>query len=160
EYGDEAYFTNELGAAEWLYHGRGFNQETWSSGYAWAAQATGIDCLNHPELLLIAANSARVTAAFVRMKGIPAQAEAHNWTEVRRLWNGGSNGLDVVLAHVNALLALPYPPDAPPAPVETDVPSRRTTVIAECGLKREPAHGGEDLATIPAGGQIIDLGDR
>lgn len=37
---------------------------------------------------------------------------------------------------------------------------QRRKAIAACGLKPQPAHGGPDLATIPAGGQLIDSGKR
>lgn len=157
EYGNEAYWRGELGD-QWWYHGRGFNQRTWLDAYRGDGAILGLDLVNHPELLLEPVNSARDTALFVQQKGIPALAAAGNWYGVREAWNGGLNGIDSVMAHVNALLALPYAPDAPAAPVTY-------RVIAPCALKTFPNHicpAAHDAMRLPVhlkpGDQVVATG--
>lgn len=98
----------ELAAAQARYApytGRGFIQLTWRENYAKAGEALGLDLVEHPELAMEPETSARIFAWFFRTRGINVVADRKDWRTVRRLVNGGTNGLDAFLAFVVALQA-------------------------------------------------------
>jgi hypothetical protein len=68
-------------------------------------------------------------------------------------YNGGLVDFNVATDAGLAALWQPAAPPAPPGPV-------RRTVIATCGLKPNPVHGGPNLATIFAGNQILQYPQR
>lgn len=161
EYGNEAYWRGELGD-QWWYHGRGFCQRTWLAGYQQSAAGLGLDCVNHPELLLVPVNSARDTALFVKQKpGMLAACAAANWVLVRELWNGGTNGLDVVLGYIDALVKMPYPPDEPP------LKGRQFHLVTKTDLLTKPAIGAPKAidpnhhpVTLPVGTVVVATGGQ
>ncbi len=89
------------------YYGRGFVQRTWRTGYQASATALKIDCVTHPDLLLQPANAANDLALFWATKpGLVTACNASQWPAVRRLVNGGTNGLEDFTACVTQLLLL------------------------------------------------------
>lgn len=86
------------------YEGRGFIQRTWEASYIADGNALNLDLYHHPELLLDPVNAARDACLFWKQKaGLVVACTSKNWREVRRLVNGGTNGLDVFLSDVAAL---------------------------------------------------------
>lgn len=89
------------------HYGRGHIQLTWESNYKAAGEAIGVDLVSNPDLALDPAVSAKVLAWYFATHGggplIPEAARRGDWTEVRRLVQGGSAGLDRLLEIVNAL---------------------------------------------------------
>ena len=89
------------------YYGRGFLQHTWKDAYIAIGNALGIDLVNNPDMLLDAPTAARAAAWWWKHKpGLVAACTAQKWKVVRRIVNGGYNGLDVFLHDVEALLPL------------------------------------------------------
>lgn len=108
--------------------GRGFDQTTWEAGYREVGQFLGRDLLVNPDLLLRADLSARVIAWRFAKKGVPSKdgtrswtfaqlCRDHDWEWVRRGIQGGTNGLDRLIAITAALggapVVIPFNPDAP-----------------------------------------------
>ena len=75
------------------YYGRGYIQLTWADNYRDCGEAIGEDLLGDPDLVLDPAVSARAAVWFWTNKGIPAVCEVGDWPRVRKLVNGGVNGL-------------------------------------------------------------------
>ena len=89
------------------YYGRGFVQRTWKAGYQESANKLHLDCVNHPDLLLQPVNAAADMALFFAEKpGLVDACNSRNWVKVRKLVNGGSNGLTSFLNCVQCLLKL------------------------------------------------------
>ncbi len=80
------------------FYGRGFIQLSLLPNYQEAGDALGIDLVGNPELAMDPVNAARIFAWFFRKHGIQGPAEAHDWTRLRRIVNGGTNGLPQFLA--------------------------------------------------------------
>lgn len=108
------------------FHGRGFIQLTHRSNYAkygpkvaelWGTSPNqpDFDLVGNPDQALNADISAAVAALYFRDHGgdgqarIPKAAAAGDWTEVRRLVQGGSAGLDRLVQIANALTAPAVP---------------------------------------------------
>lgn len=89
-----------------LYKGRGFIQLTGRANYTAYGRALNLDLQCHPELALTVQNSALILAQYFKDRGCDVQCNAKNWTKVRELVNGGSNGLDVFLSVVNQYLSV------------------------------------------------------
>lgn len=87
------------------FKGRGYIQITGRSNYTYYGGLIGIDLVNHPELALDAQNSARILALYFKYRGCDAACNANNWTEVRKIVNGGTNGLGEFLSVINQYLA-------------------------------------------------------
>lgn len=142
----EAFWNSEEWRKENLryypFYGRGFIQLTWESNYAaygpkiaelWGAAGHEPDfqLVQYPDRAMDPDISAAVAALYFRDHGgekqnrIPMAASIGNWTEVRRLVQGGSAGLEELVAYATGLLALP----APEIPVPSKDPLR--TAIAE-----------------------------
>lgn len=85
------------------FYGRGFVQLTWRGNYLDAGEVLGLDLVGNPDLALEPMTAARILARYFLGRGIPAAAEAGDWRKVRRLVNGGTNGLEDFLAAVKAL---------------------------------------------------------
>jgi len=85
------------------FYGRGFIQLTWRGNYLDAGEALGLDLVALPDLALEPGPAARILAYFLKARSVQAAAEAQDWKKVRRLVNGGKEGLDLFLAHVAAL---------------------------------------------------------
>lgn len=82
------------------YHGRGFIQLTGRSNYQAYGDKLGVDLENNPDLALDPVVSARVLALYFFNRGVDTAAHAQDWHQVRKLFNGGFNGLDVFLNYV------------------------------------------------------------
>ncbi len=84
-----------------LFKGRGYIQLTGFANYYNYGKSLGIDLVCHPELALTIENSAKILALYFRNRGCNTACDSKNWTQVRKLVNGGTNGLDVFLRVVN-----------------------------------------------------------
>lgn len=82
------------------FKGRGLIQLTGRNNYTHYGQILGIDLVNHPELMLDLDTSARVLALYFKERGCVSACNVQNWTWVRHLVNGGTNGLDLFLAKI------------------------------------------------------------
>lgn len=85
------------------FYGRGFIQLTWRGNYLDAGEALGIDLVGHPDLALEPVAAARILAYYLKTRGIESAAQAGDWQRVRKLVNGGTNGLKPFLTFVDAL---------------------------------------------------------
>lgn len=104
----EAYRRHEF--RYYPYYGRGLIQLTWLSNYERAEEELGIVGLyDNPDLALRQDHSALIFAWYFATHGgsplIPQAARQGRWIEVRRLVNGGSNGLGDFLKFVEDLQA-------------------------------------------------------
>lgn len=97
----------DLGNAQpgdgYRFRGRGFIQITGRANYAAYGAAVGRDLLVAPEDALIPGVSAQILARYFHDKGVAFAADAHDWIRVRRLVNGGTNGLADFMDAVHAL---------------------------------------------------------
>ena len=80
------------------FYGRGFIQLTWRGNYHDYGVKLGVFLEDSPDLALDPVIAARVLALYFKNHGVQAPAEAHDWTRVRRMVNGGTNGLERFLA--------------------------------------------------------------
>ena len=112
EWGNDAYLSKydnntQLGNTQpgdgVRYCGRGFVQLTGRYNYGAYGKALGIDLLAHPELALDAKTAAAILAYFFKLRRIPDTADSGDWTEVRKLVNGGTNGLQEFLNFIQTL---------------------------------------------------------
>jgi predicted chitinase len=113
EYGGEAYFTRQYEGRADLgntqpgdgarYHGRGFIQLTGRANYRTYGERYGADLVGQPDLALDAAIASQVFADYWVARGIPAACERGDWPQVRKSVQGGSNGLDRLIAMVQRL---------------------------------------------------------
>lgn len=102
--------------------GRGFIQLTWESNYRAAGKVLGVDLIGDPDLALFTEIAAPVLAWYFNTHGggplIPQAARRGDWREVRRLVQGGTDGLDRLVQIVSALggsvtmPVIPFNPDA------------------------------------------------
>jgi hypothetical protein len=89
----------------WPYYGRGFIQTTWLENYQAGGKALGIDLVGNPDHALDPSVSASLSAMFWREHKCHVAADAGDWVKVRKLVNGGTNGLQAFLFYVQNLLA-------------------------------------------------------
>lgn len=91
------------------WYGRGFTQLTWEDNYRVYGELISEDLLSDPDRAMEPRIAARVMAAYFANHGggplIPAAARAGNLTEVRRLVQGGSDGLPRLVSIATALQA-------------------------------------------------------
>lgn len=88
----------------WPYYGRGLIQLTWQSNYQYYGWMIGVPNLaDFPDKALTIEVSCPVFAVFFHDKGINLAAANEDWREVRRLVQGGSDGLPDLIRVVNAL---------------------------------------------------------
>jgi hypothetical protein len=87
------------------YKGRGYIQLTGRNNYEHFGNLIGVDLICHPELALEPINASRIFALYFKEKGCNKACDIKDWTKVRKLVNGGSNGLDTFLSVVNQYLA-------------------------------------------------------
>jgi hypothetical protein len=98
EYGGPAYFTRlyegrvDLGNTELgdgaRFHGRGFAQLTGRANYRHYGGLLHMDLVADPDKALDPDVAAEVFALFFKERGIGPLAEAHEWLEIRKRWNG------------------------------------------------------------------------
>jgi len=70
------------------YKGRGLIQLTGRANYSKFGLMTGLDLINHPELLLILENSIKVFVAYFKNRQVDVAASHADWFTVRKLVNG------------------------------------------------------------------------
>jgi putative chitinase len=87
------------------YCGRGYAQLTGRANYAAIGYQLGLDMLADPDLALEPNVAASIFGAFFKMKRIRKVADAGDWVQVRKLWNGGTNNLAGFLFYVKKLQA-------------------------------------------------------
>ncbi len=85
------------------FYGRGYVQLTWRDNYALYGQMIGEDLVTTPDRALQPDVAAKLLAAYFAARHIAPAAEAGDWPKVRRLVNGGTNGLTEFLTYVRAL---------------------------------------------------------
>lgn len=85
------------------YKGRGFIQITGRYNYENYGALIGKDLVCHPELALDIKNSAQILALYFKSRKVVEACEAKDWVKVRKLVNGGSNGLSVFLNIIRQL---------------------------------------------------------
>ena len=102
EYGDDAYFLRYEGRRDLgnvkagdgpRFRGRGLLQTTGRANYTTLAEVTGLDCVNHPELLADPANAVEAAVRFWSAHNLNRLADAADTKGVTRVINGGLNGL-------------------------------------------------------------------
>lgn len=114
EFGNTAYFTkhyenradlgnNQPGDGA-KYCGRGYVQITGRNNYKHYGDLLGVDLVNNPDLALDPAIAGKVIALYFKTHGCFEAANNQDWKKVRRLVNGGYNGLSVFQAMVDKLL--------------------------------------------------------
>lgn len=70
------------------YKGRGLIQLTGRANYSKFGLLTGLDLINHPELLLQVENSVKVFVAYFKNRQVDIAAAHADWLTVRKLVNG------------------------------------------------------------------------
>ena len=75
------------------FKGRGLLDTTGRWNYGELARETGLDCVNHPELLELPADAVEAATLFWQKRGCNAAADANDIRRVTFLVNGGYNGL-------------------------------------------------------------------
>jgi predicted chitinase len=86
------------------YAGRGLIQITGRSNYESYGKKLGIDLVADPELAMQPHVSASIFAAYWTERRIDMAAAAQDWRLVRKLVNGGYNGLPDFLSYVDRLI--------------------------------------------------------
>lgn len=100
-YGDRMGNGNAASGDGWRYRGRGLVQLTGKNNYAAYAKASGVDCVQHPDLLLEPQWSIDVAGWFWNSRGLNAWADKDDVRTVTKLINGGYNGLDDRIRYLN-----------------------------------------------------------
>ena len=86
------------------FEGRGFLQNTGRANYLRLGNVLKLDLINNPDLLLVPEHSARAAAYYWKDRGVDNACDYKLWKRVRRLVNGGYNGLDHFLGCVERLM--------------------------------------------------------
>lgn len=87
----------------WTFRGRSWPQLTGRDGYENVARVTGLPLLDDPDLLMTYPGAAEGACGFWVWKDLSPLADAGRTQDLRIRWNGGTNGLSVVLATVGRL---------------------------------------------------------
>lgn len=90
------------------FHGRGLIQLTGRGNYQYYGDKLGYDLVGDPNLANDPEVACAVFALFCDERGVWAAAERQDWRAVRRLVNGGYNGLQPFLGFVGALQQAAY----------------------------------------------------
>jgi hypothetical protein len=113
EYGNAAYFKKYDGRKDLgntqpgdgaKYKGRGIIQLTGRRNYTYYGNALGYNLSDEPDLALKPLVATRILALYFKERKVNMAADAKNWTEVRRLVNGGDNGIVLFLEYVKNLI--------------------------------------------------------
>lgn len=117
EYGGPKYFAKYDGRTDLgnvqpgdgaRFHGRGFVQLTGRLNYTKYGKALGVDLVADPEKANDPVIAARVLCKYMRDHGCDVWAARGHWEKVRKLVNGGTNGLPHFLECVWNLLDVAY----------------------------------------------------
>jgi putative chitinase len=147
--------------AGWLYRGQGLDQVTGESNFKLLARLTGLDLVNHPELVTSPGNMLGCAAAlFVQYPGILSYCDRGAWTYVWALVGTGRATGPVInlAAHEAALAALQK---AIPALIQVADPAS-PPVVTPAPLPSPVAHLDAIRATVApktataADGSILD----
>ncbi len=113
EYGGEKYFTrmyegrSDLGNTQVgdgvRFKGRGFVMVTGRANYQHFSKHCGVDLCADPDKANNGAIAALILAAYFKERGVVEAARAADWVKVRKLVNGGRNGLSEFLECVEKL---------------------------------------------------------
>jgi putative chitinase len=90
----------------WTFRGRGLIQTTFKDNYAALANDWGVDVVSEPDILLEPDGAVVSACRFWRANGCNELAVEGKWNEVRRVINGGYNGLGEVAKYLD--IALQY----------------------------------------------------
>jgi len=87
------------------FKGRGYIQITGRYNYETFGKKLGLDLIANPELALDVNNAARILARFFKDRKVNVACDAKDWVKVRKLVNGGANGLEDFKSVVSQYLA-------------------------------------------------------
>lgn len=149
------------------FYGRGYLQITWEDNYRAAGEALGVDLVGHPDRALELQIAADVLAWFWATKGVrskdgtrwyslPDLCREGDWRWVRRVVQGGEDGLDRLLQIVNDLggapMAVTYNANEPAHPQDKSFDcSQESLEWALWALGRKPADGWLESTMIAEG---------
>lgn len=85
---------SEASGDGWKYRGRGFIQLTGKDNYTEFSKATGINCVNDPDLLLKEENAMLSALWFWNKRNLSILADKDDLKNITRRINGGYNGLE------------------------------------------------------------------
>lgn len=117
EQGNAAYFQRMYGKRDdyevdehglWKWRGRGFIQLTGKANYEKYGAKIGQNLICDPGFALVPSFAAQVLIEYMLDHGCFTWASRGHWLNVRKLVNGGTNGLAPFLDSVWALLAAAY----------------------------------------------------
>lgn len=162
------------------FFGRGYIQITWEENYRDAGAALGVDLVGNPALALDPTVSARVFAWFWATKGVRAKdgsrfytlvdlCHEHDYEWIRRSVQGGTDGLDRLIAMASALDAYDAPSEEPIMPAyNLDIPiqtqnhdwdcAEQSTLWAVTAAGRHPDDAWMEQAMLSGGIESTDLG--
>lgn len=87
----------------WKYHGRGLIQLTGRDNYKSFSDATGIDAINHPELLLQLEYACLSAGWFWNKRTLNMTADTSDYKTMTQRINGGLLGLDDRIAKIQSV---------------------------------------------------------
>lgn len=94
----------------WRYRGRGLIMLTGKDNYVTASKITGVDFVNHPELVALPPDAAGAAAAFWKINNLNAYADRGDYENLSKRVNGGSIGmserLELTVTAVKAFIEL------------------------------------------------------
>lgn len=88
--------------------GRGLIQLTGASNYAKYGIKLGLNLVENPKLAGQLNTSIRIAVSYFKDHGIPIWARRGHWWKVRRIVNGGDNGMDKFILYVSRMLDVAY----------------------------------------------------
>ncbi|MGL4883089.1 MAG: glycoside hydrolase family 19 protein, partial [Waterburya sp.] len=97
----EGIWSEDEQCYKWI--GRGYIQLTWQENYAKYGKILGIDLENKPDLALEPKTAAQILILFFRENKLMELARLGKYYDIRRVVNGGSNGMDHYLNIVRNL---------------------------------------------------------
>lgn len=86
------------------FKGRGYIQLTGRANYTNYGKRLGLDLVKNPQLALDVRNSARILAVYFKDRKVNLACNRQDWVKVRKLVNGGTNGLDVFLSTIKTFI--------------------------------------------------------
>jgi putative chitinase len=101
DYEGRADLGNQVPGFGRKYKGRGYIQLTGYYNYKNYGDKLGIDLVCHPELALTVDNSAKILAVYFKDRKVNMACDVKDWVKVRKLINGGTNGLEVFTNVIN-----------------------------------------------------------
>ena len=90
----------------YTYRGGGLIQLTGRDNYAKFGTEIGVDLVNNPDFTTNLPVSAKILAQFFKDNKIDEACNASDWTTVRQLVNGGTNGLGTFLSIIGQFLSV------------------------------------------------------